>query len=76
MHNMHESEIATRAAAIRLPLVELAGLAGLNKHTTYYVAYGKRDCLSSTRDRLLRALEEEERRLLDYLLGRRDGAQQ
>lgn len=71
---MHEGEIAERAAVLRLPIKDLAALAGLNKHTAYGAASEKRDVRSSTRDRLLRALEAEERRVL-AILQQRHGSQ-
>lgn len=71
---MPEGEIAARAAALRLPINELAALAGLNKHTAYAVVGGRRDCFSRTRDRLLDALRREEKRVLEHLLSLQDGA--
>jgi len=70
---MPEGEIAARAAALRLPITELADLAGLNKHTVYNAVHGRRDCLSSTRDRLLDALRREEQRVLEHLIGLKGG---
>ena len=65
---MRKGEIASRVAALRIPITVLAELSGLNKHTVHYLVHGRRDSRGSTRDRLLSALEKEELRLRDYLV--------
>ena len=65
---MDLGDLKARAAAVRLPVKDLARLAGLNKHTVHNAWSGRSDSLTSTRDKLGAALVGEERRMLDHLL--------
>jgi predicted transcriptional regulator len=66
---MLPAELAKRARAIRLQQKRLAELAALDESTVQRTLAGETTPLTTTADKIVHALEAEERRLLAHLIG-------
>jgi predicted transcriptional regulator len=69
MSILDPEDIKARCAALRLPVLRLAAMAGLNKHTVHRIFDHTTSPRLDTLRALSVALEAEERRVLAHLAG-------
>lgn len=69
MSILDPEDLKARCAALRLPVLRLAVLAGLNKHTVHRIFDHTTSPRLDTLRALSVALEAEERRVLAHLMG-------